>query len=163
MELRDDDIVLRPPAPEDADSVVAACNDDEIARFIPLMPTPYEPADAAVWIERCVHAWQTGGACPFVIADAQSAELLGAIEIRPEDGSIGYWTAAGARGRGVATRALKLLCDWYGKRPLHVVTHPDNQASQRVAEKAGFRRVGLTPHEPHFRDGTAEAVLFRLG
>jgi RimJ/RimL family protein N-acetyltransferase len=64
VELRDDDIVLRPPAPEDADSVVPACNDDEIARFIPLMPTPYEPVGAAGRIERCVHAWQTGGACP---------------------------------------------------------------------------------------------------
>jgi RimJ/RimL family protein N-acetyltransferase len=42
------------------------------------------------------------------------------------------------------------------------MTHPANVASQRVAEKVGFRRVGVTPHEPRFRDGVAEAILFRL-
>ena len=163
VELRDDELVLRPPAEKDADAVVVACNDDELARFIPLMPTPYGRADAELWIERCAQAWASGDAWPFVIADARSDELLGAIEIRPQEGSIGYWVAAWARGRGVATRALRLLCDWCEKRPLHLVTHPHNPASQRVAEKAGFRRVGVEPHEPHFRDGTTEAVRFELG
>jgi RimJ/RimL family protein N-acetyltransferase len=97
-----------------------------------------------------------------VIVDAGSDRLLGAIEFRPADGTIGYWVAAGARGRGVATRALRLVCDWRSERPLRLMTHPDNVASQRVAEKAGFRRVGRTEHRPAFRDGLTEAVLFEL-
>jgi RimJ/RimL family protein N-acetyltransferase len=76
--------------------------------------------------------------------------------------TIGYWVAAAARGRGVATRALRLVCEWRQERPLRLVTHPRNVASQRVAEKAGFRCVGKCPHEPVFRDGTAEAVRFEL-
>jgi RimJ/RimL family protein N-acetyltransferase len=35
-----------------------------------------------------------------------------------------------------------------------------NAASWRVAEKAGFRRVGVLPQDPPFPDGTAEADLF---
>ena len=48
------------------------------------------------------------------------------------------------------------------ERPLWLMTHPDNRGSQRVAEKAGFRRVGLERHDPPFRDGTTEAVKFEL-
>jgi RimJ/RimL family protein N-acetyltransferase len=162
VELRDADLVLRPPRPDDVDAIVAACNDDEIARFIPLMPSPYERSDAERWLRRCKQVWAHGSAYPFVIAVATADRLLGAIELRPGDGSVGYWVDASARGRGVATRALRLVCEWHAERPLHLVTHPDNAGSQRVAEKAGFHRAGLQPHEPHFRDGTAEAIRFEL-
>jgi RimJ/RimL family protein N-acetyltransferase len=162
MELHETDLVLRPPRLDDVDAIAVACNDDEIARFIPLMPSPYERTDAEWWIGRCEQVWADGSAFPFVIVDATAGRLLGAIELRPGDGSIGYWVDAPARGRGVATRALRLLCEWHADRPLHLVTHPDNAGSQRVAEKAGFRRAGLQPHEPHFRDGTTDAVRFEL-
>jgi len=47
-------------------------------------------------------------------------------------------------------------------RRLLLTTHPENTASQRVAERAGFRRVGMTEHDPPFRDGATMAVLFEL-
>jgi RimJ/RimL family protein N-acetyltransferase len=162
MELRGDDLLLRPPRAEDTDAIVAACSDEEIVRYIPLMPVPYARADAEWWIDRAEDVWRDGSACPFVIADAGSGALLGAIEIRPRRGDIGYWIAAEERGRGVATGALGLICEWHTERPLWLVTHPENLASQRVAEKAGFRRVGLQPHEPVFRDGTTHALRFEL-
>jgi RimJ/RimL family protein N-acetyltransferase len=162
VELRGDDFLLRPPAIEDTDAIVAELGDEDILRFIPLIPSPYERSDAKWWINRCHEAWTDGSACPFVIVDAGSGELLGAIEIRPDRGDIGYWIAARARGRGLATRALRLVCEWRAERPLWLMTHPDNVASQRVAEKAGFQRTGLTEHLPAFRDGLAEAVRFQL-
>jgi RimJ/RimL family protein N-acetyltransferase len=162
VELRDENLLLRPPVTDDIDVITIACSDDEMARFMPMLPSPYARSDAEWWVARCDQAWRDGDACPFVIVDASSGELLGAIEFRPADGSIGYWIAGVARGRGVATRALRLLCEWRKERPVHLLTHPDNVASQRVAEKAGFRRVGLQPHDPHFRDGTATAIRFQL-
>jgi RimJ/RimL family protein N-acetyltransferase len=84
-----------------------------------------------------------------------------------EGGPVGYWLAPEARGRGVMTEALRDVVSWareeHGIGRLVLTTHPDNVASQRVAERAGFVRVGLTEHEPPFRDGTAHAVLFELG
>jgi RimJ/RimL family protein N-acetyltransferase len=162
VQLRDDEILLRPPAPVDADALVAACSDDDIVRFIPLMPSPYERSDADRWIDRCAQARRAGEAFPFAIVDQTSDRLVGAIELRPADGSIGYWVAASARGRGTATRALRLICDWRPERPLRLVTHPANHASQRVAEKVGFARLGPVPHEPQFRDGTTDALLSQL-
>ncbi len=162
VELRDEVILLRAPVEDDAGAVAAACADGEIGRFIPLIPTPYTRADAEAWIRRSTEARAAGTSHPFAIVDGATGELLGSIEMRPENGMIGYWIAAAARGHGVATRALRLVCDWRRERPLRLMTHPDNVASQRVAEKAGFRRIGLRPHEPAFRDGTADAVLFQL-
>jgi RimJ/RimL family protein N-acetyltransferase len=162
VELRGDDFLLRPPSIEDVDAIVAELRDEEIVRFIPLIPSPYERKDAEGWIDHAREAWADGSACPFVIVDRGSGQLLGAIEIRPLRGDIGYWIAARARGRGLATGALRLICEWRTERPLWLMTHPDNLASQRVAEKAGFQRTGMADHLPAFRDGLAEAVRFEL-
>jgi RimJ/RimL family protein N-acetyltransferase len=162
VELRDGDLLLRRPNYGDVDAIVEACADEEIVRFIPLMPSPYGRSDAEWWIDRADEVWRDGSACPFAIVDAGSGAFLGAIEVRPGRGDIGYWIAAAARGRGVATRAVRLVCEWRQERPLWLMTHPDNVASQRVAEKAGFRCVGMAEHLPAFRDGRAEAVRFEL-
>jgi RimJ/RimL family protein N-acetyltransferase len=160
MELRDGDLLLRPIERGDADALAAACDDEEIARFVPVMPSPYTRKDADDWVERCAKVWRTGESCPFAIVDAESDALLGSIELN--SGNLGYWVTHGARGRGVATRALRLVCAWSGDRPLRLWTHPENIASQRVAENAGFRRVGTTSDHLEFRDGTREAFLFEL-
>lgn len=160
MELRDGDLVLRPIRRPDAAAIAAACGDAEIARFIPAMPSPYTRADADAWTERCAQVWRKREAFPFAIVEGESGELLGSIELG--GGSVGYWVAPSARGRGVATRAVRLVCEWARERPLRLTTHPDNVASQRVAENAGFRRVGTIADHPRFRDGTCEAVLFEL-
>jgi RimJ/RimL family protein N-acetyltransferase len=60
---------------------------------------------------------------------------------------LGYWVKREARGRGIATRALRLLSEWafaeLGAYRLQLLAEPGNVASQRVAEKAGFRREAL--------------------
>jgi RimJ/RimL family protein N-acetyltransferase len=164
MELRDGDLLLRPPAEDDVLAVVNACQDEDLARFIPYFPTPYREEDARGWIASA----NTGPlARTFLIVDAKSGALLGATEVRlGEVGSIGYWIAKEARGRGVATRATKLLSHWAlteaDVERLELTTHPENIASQRVAEKAGFTREGVLRAHTAFREGRRDSVLFSL-
>jgi RimJ/RimL family protein N-acetyltransferase len=167
MELADDVVRLRRFRLDDASAVARACDDPETARFIPGMPTPYTEDDAAVYLRRCARVWLGSEHRPFAIVDAADDEVLGAVEVRlGEVGSIGYWVAAGARNRGVATRALTLLSRWAltnaGVERLELTTHPENVASQRVAEKAGFRREGVLRSHVRFRDGRRDSVLFSL-
>ncbi|MFD0517687.1 GNAT family N-acetyltransferase [Paractinoplanes durhamensis] len=58
-------------------------------------------------------------------------------------GQIGYWLDPAARGRGVATAAVLMLCGWgFGRLGLDLIewrAEVGNIASRRVAEKAGFR------------------------
>ena len=160
VELRDHDLLLRPIEARDAAGLVDGLDDPETVKFMLAIPSPYTTEDAQNWVERCATAWRTGAAYPFAIVDSESGALLGSIEL--QGNTIGYWVARDAWGRGIATRALKLLCGWARERPLRLTTHPDNVASQRVAEKAGFRRVGTVTHEVPFQDGTREAFLFEL-
>jgi RimJ/RimL family protein N-acetyltransferase len=82
-------------------------------------------------------------------------------------GHIGYWVARRARGQGVATAALKRLCqfafDELHVERLELMTDPDNRASQRVPEKAGFQREGLLRSHLFHRDGRRrDSVMFSL-
>jgi RimJ/RimL family protein N-acetyltransferase len=162
MELRDGDLRLRPPTKADVPAIVEACQDTELARFIPGFPSPYRASDAKAWL-----ASKRGPARTFLIVDAETDRLLGAIEVRlGETGSIGYWVRADARGRDVATRATKLLARWAltkgGVERLELTTDVDNVASQRVAEKAGFTREGVLRAHLKLLSTRRDSVIFSL-
>ncbi|MFF3099024.1 GNAT family N-acetyltransferase [Streptomyces cyaneofuscatus] len=81
------------------------------------------------------------GAVPGVVDPAK----IRRTHPSPERAEVGYWTAARARGRGVAPRALEALTDWAftafageGLVRLELLHQVDNVASCRVAEKAGY-------------------------
>ena len=166
VQLRDGDLLLRPFVPSDAPAVHLACQDEEIHRFIPRLPDPYGEVDARRYVAGCAQAWRRGERRPFAIVAAESDALLGAIDVRlGETGSIGYWVTPAARGRGVATRALRLLSRWalrQGVERLELTTHPDNLGSQRVAAKAGFVREGVLRSHMRFKEGRRDSVLFSL-
>jgi RimJ/RimL family protein N-acetyltransferase len=147
--LDDAVIALRPPTPDDVDAITEACQDPEIPRWT-RVPSPYTRAHAIDFVERSMRTWDRGTDAPFMIVDAESGALLGAIGIHrfggEDDGpEVGYWLERSARGRGVATRALRLVSDWacreLGERLL-LQADVRNSASRRVAEKAGFRYLG---------------------
>jgi RimJ/RimL family protein N-acetyltransferase len=148
--LRDGDLVLRPKLPGDADALTAACQDPEIPRWT-LVPSPYTRADADHFIAISEQDAEAGTAAHLIAVDAEDGRLLGSFSImeldrEPGYGEIGYWVAAGARGRGIATRAVRLLTDWaraeLGLTRLEILPHKDNERSKRVAEKAGYRDTG---------------------
>ncbi|HMG28396.1 MAG TPA: GNAT family N-acetyltransferase [Acidimicrobiia bacterium] len=149
--LDDGVVALRPPSAADVDAITEACQDPEIPRWT-RVPSPYTRAHAVDFVERSVRTWNEGSDAPFVIIDAESGALLGAIGVHrfggEDDGpEVGYWLERGARGRGVATRALRLVSDWAcGDLGVRLLLQADvrNTASRRVAEKARFRYVGKT-------------------
>ena len=165
--LTDGVVTLRPFREDDVPTIVVACSDPETARFVPVIPVPYTQADAEAYLRLADELRNAGERLPFAVAAAGSDELVGAIDARlGEVGSIGYWVHPASRGGGVATRALVLLSRWAvtegGVERLELTTHPDNVASQRVAEKAGFVREGVLRGHMRVRDGRRDSVLFSL-
>ncbi len=165
MEIRAGQLLLRPPCQRDLAAVVAACQDPEIPRFIPYVPLPYRQQDGKTWLAEVERKWQGSDERTFAIVDQESNRFLGAVSIRLRDGgSIGYWLSREARSQGVMSEAVGAVVEWaraeHGIERLCILAHPDNVASQRVAEKAGFTRTGITTHRPPFRDGTSKAVRF---
>ena len=86
----------------------------------------------------------------MLIVDAETGRLLGAIGVHrfggEDDGpEVGYWLDREARGRGVATRALRLVAEWACRElGVRLLLQADvrNAASRRVAEKVLFQFVG---------------------
>jgi RimJ/RimL family protein N-acetyltransferase len=155
--LTDGVLRLRAPRLSDVDRITAACQDPETQRWALALPRPYRREHAVAFVEQSA-AEAAGGTAFSYVAVGGDDRVVAALHVG--DGEMGYWVAPDARGRGVATRAVTLLRDWardaLGLERIEMQIHPDNAASCRVAEKAGFadsgeRRIpdrGSDP-EPH--------------
>ncbi len=165
MELRDSDLVLRSWTEDDVPALVRECNEAEIRKWLPALPAPYAEEHALAFIR--------GEAQPAeqTFAVTLAGVVAGSIGLTVNDGgyrgTIGYWVAADVRGRGVCTRALRLVSryalDELGLQRVDLVTDPDNIASQRVAEKAGFQREGVLRARVRLTDGRIrDDVMFSL-
>lgn len=156
--------MLRSWRAEDAPAVYAACQDSEIQHWIPAIPRPYTHDDARAFVT----ATSRSGSHSFAIVEG--GRVVGAIAARVNEnktGQIGYWCVCDARGRGIATRALRRLCryalDELELQRLELLTDPENVASQRVAEKVGFRREGLLrSHLAHPDGRRRDSLIFSL-
>ena len=165
MELRDGDLQLRPWTLDDVPAIVEACNDADIQHWIPVIPRPYTEDDARAFV-----LGEVAGIGRQQFAITESGRVVGSIGMGVNDshtGHVGYWCVRDARGRGVTTRALRLLCDHAFEdlrlERLELITDPDNRASQRVAEKVGFRREGvLRSHLAHPDGRRRDSVMFSL-
>jgi RimJ/RimL family protein N-acetyltransferase len=84
-------------------------------------------------------------------------------------GEIGYWVAREARGRGVASRAVRLVRDWaasaLGLTTIEIEAHEDNLGSQAVARAAGFTETGArsVPPREGLPDGRYVVFHWRAG
>ena len=72
-------------------------------------------------------------------------------------GEVGYWLLPEGRGRGVATRTLRAVCDWafdsVGLHRLELVHSVDNPDSCGVAQRAGFALEGTARERMLHGDG----------
>src|SRR3954452_12694650 len=145
-------VLLRGWRESDVPQMVDACKDPEIPRWTAVQD-PYTEADARAWVRGGLMAGEPpGDRVSFAVADPEDdARLFAAMSIqrifRCRTGEIGYWTAPWARGRGVMTRAVRLLATWaFGEfelRRIELVIAVENEGSNRVAERAGFKCEGV--------------------
>src|SRR5918999_6195541 len=164
MELHDGAIVLRAWREDDAPWVHALCQDPEIQRWLPTLPRPYTRDDAHAFVTDAL------GLGPYQLAITEHGRVVGSVGLqvgKHETGHVGYWCAPEARGRGITTRAVRRLCryglDELRLERLDLTTDVNNVASQRVAEKVGFRREGVVrSHLRHPGGYRRDSILFSL-
>lgn len=171
--LTDEFVRLRPWRSDDAEPIVVACTDAETRRWLPL-PDPYTIDDAHAYIRGSLDSPQSE-AWTYCIADAATDVYLGSIALRllasrssVGDGEIGYLAHPAARGRGVMTAAVRVLVRHAfnpvakgggGLRRVHLSAAEGNEASRRVALKAGFQQVGRDRRSRHLPDGAVVDYL----
>ena len=143
--------MLRAWRESDVPQLIEACRDPEIPKWT-AAPDNYDERAAIAWVRGVPLAVEPpGDRVSFCMADANEPErLLGSMSLlrvtRGGSGEIGYWTAAWARGRGATTRAVRLLAAWgvaeFDLRRIELLVAVENDASNRVAERAGFTKEG---------------------
>jgi RimJ/RimL family protein N-acetyltransferase len=146
--LSDGDLILRHPRDADAPAVCEACQDPEIAKWTNV-PSPYLPEHARQWIERTRTERTEGRTEAFLgFLDGELAISCSLMELdrAPHYGEIGYWVAAQARRRGVATRAVLMLkrfgIEQLGLTRIELLVDVENVASRKTAQRAGFVDTG---------------------
>jgi RimJ/RimL family protein N-acetyltransferase len=146
--LTDGVLTLRPWNEADAPELAACIDgDEEISRWLDQIPQPYGLENALAYIRGT-----TGNEreTRFAVTEAAGGRVLGSVgatwsEAR-DVAEIGYWLRAEARGRGVTTAAVRLIVEWAlaaGAARVQLRAAVGNDASRRVAEKAGFRLDGI--------------------
>ena len=147
-------VVLRRFAASDAPRVELLAGDREVAENTALIPHPYPPGAAAMWIATHDTSAATGTEYVYAIAETDGA-LVGAIGLRPdrnERENLGYWIGRPYWGLGYATAAAQaVIALAFEFLELEAVTASHlarNPASGRVMEKCGMRvlRMERRPH-----------------
>ena len=117
-----------------------------------LSPEPPTRAESAERCRYAGHRWLSGERADLAIRDAASGAFAGHIELTAivpalGEAMVGYCVHPAFRGRGFATRALRLLVGWaFRDTPIARIvagTDPANTPSHRVLERAGFTREGV--------------------
>ncbi len=164
----DGTIALRGWRAGDSATVVEAGTDPAIAEMT-TVPPHCDRDGALQWIVRQQQRLDEGTGYPFCIAGAGDDRAGGFIGLwlDPRLGAnLGYWVAPGARGHGLAARAVALVSTWAFARlrlaRLEIWVEPANIASQRVAERAGFVHEGLLRSYVQLRTRRGDAHMYAL-
>lgn len=160
--LRVDTLVLRPWHQGDIASLIEVYRDRTLRRWTSLPVENTE--DAKRWLAAQQQGWATGERLSFAVHQDPTGtgdhRLAGYVALKRPDAHSGsaevaYWTAAHARGRGVAPRALEALTTWafttFTPEALHhidLIHQVDNTASCRVAEKTHYPLTQVLPPYP---------------
>ncbi|MEV0783788.1 GNAT family N-acetyltransferase [Streptomyces sp. NPDC050423] len=155
-------LLLRPWVDGDIEPLTEAFRDPALRRGA---GGPLEtPEEVRGWLELQRRGWVTGERLGFAVHEDQpgpgEGRLVGSVALKEagygrESAEVGYWTAAHARGRGVAPRALEALTGWAlqafaaeGLQSVRLLHQVDNLASCRVAEKARYEFRQVLPAQP---------------
>ncbi len=144
------------------DAVAELCRDPDVLRFT-RVPDPPPPGFAQTWLARYESARAEGTREAFAIVGADGAflgiALCPEIDREAREAELGYVTSPAARGRGIASEALRQLSDWafdeLGMLRLVLYISVENMASKRVAERAGYVREGVL-RSVHVKPGVRE-------
>jgi RimJ/RimL family protein N-acetyltransferase len=127
---------------------------------------PRNDEEASLWLSGQDYGWECGDWLTFAVLDVSQNSTVGHVGLMNRDGGkigigergeISYWTAAEARGRGIAPAAVRAVTTWAFSRygtgglPRIMLVHDvDNPASCRVAAKSGYPFHELSPAKPPY-------------
>ncbi len=161
-------LLLRPPAPADAEQLHRLVNDWGVVRMLSRLPFPYPRTLTDEWIASTVQQRAGGAAYHLAITGHEDGQelVIGCVGLRldvaPGVGNLGYWVGRRYWGHGVATEAAGRVARWalanlpVSRIEAHVAE--DNPASSAVLRRIGLHEVGRG-REPFLARGGEHPVI----
>ena len=168
MWLKNDRMVLRTPEPEDLELMYAMENDTELWSVGNTL-LPYSRYTLRTYLEQSKQDLFAERQARFVM-ELTSGEIVGMIDLADYDplnsraevcvGVLGKY-----RGKGIASEALQLLCEYSFKRlhvhQLYAYVGVENFESRKLFAKQGFVEVAVLKDWLRGEDGFSDVVLMQ--
>jgi RimJ/RimL family protein N-acetyltransferase len=147
------------------DGMTSLLDDPEVHRFT-RVPVPVPEGFARTWLGMYETGRRDGTRELFAIVDRSADGFLGLamapqIDRTARTLELGYVVAPAARGRGVASAALRDLTKWafstHDALRIELLISVENEPSKRVAQRCGYVREGVLRSlyvKPGVRDDT---------
>jgi ribosomal-protein-serine acetyltransferase len=172
-ELTDGNIIVRVYREDDASALHEAARESiaEVSVWLPWCHENYSIEESRQFVSSRARAAQGDEWYSFAIFAPEGGRFLGGVGLNffnrvHQLANLGYWVRTSAAGRGVATKAARLVaCFGFEQLGLHrieIVAAVENVASQRVAEKVGAVREGVLRKRLLIRGESQDAVMFSL-
>jgi RimJ/RimL family protein N-acetyltransferase len=168
-ELRVDELLIRIPVEDDVETIAPAFRDPAVGGEAGL-PDVDAKTLRSMLRDMLPDMRAKGLLCPYLIEDTQQGTILGGAALHHFDPmrdvvEVGYWLFVEARGRGVASRAVRAIADHAFENGItRVEAHIrlENVPSARVVERLGFEREGVKRRFLRHGDRRADAALYAL-
>jgi RimJ/RimL family protein N-acetyltransferase len=165
--MTDGVVVLRKMREADRAVILSTFADPLVRRWLN-MPLKPGDSDFASVMRTIRGGFESGDRYDYCVTESPHDEPLGAViaSRRARDNyELAYLAREAGRGRGLMTRAVRILCNWLfdaGVGRLEVRTHPDNGPSQSLARRAGFQREGLERKSIWLHGKREDAIVWSL-
>lgn len=145
--LQIDGFIMRSLQLSDLNALTAIWLDPDVTRFLPSRGAPIPRDKTEKSLKSFLEHWQARGYGIWAIVDENSSQMIGYCGLRYLDElnevELLYGLAKAFWGKGIATQAAQAAIS-YGFNVANLnriiaIAFPENQASQRVMEKAGLR------------------------
>lgn len=171
VELLDDDIVVRTFRPEDVPAVYQAAREShaELSVWMPWYHANYAIEDTRSFILSRPECWEADNHYSFGIFHQADARFLGGVGLNfinrnHQMANLGYWVRSTATGRGIASRATRLVARFgfekLGFQRIEIIAATANLPSQRVAEKAEALKEAVLRKRLRLHGEPVDGVLY---
>jgi RimJ/RimL family protein N-acetyltransferase len=166
-------VVLRPWQDEDVPRLVEQSRDPAAQRWLPDLPTAYGVEQAVASLLERRTGMAEGRLVSWCVADPADDRSVGSVDLfglarHGNEAELGYLMHPAERGRGRMTEAVRLAVrhavvpvadGGLGLARVGLRAAADNAPSRAVAERAGFREVGIQREIDPQPDGSVDDLV----
>ena len=172
MELKTKRLILRQISVKDSSEIAKIGNDKEISYFTYYWPYPLTISKTRKIISEIEKEWkEKKTVVMFKIQLKETKKTIGVLDIydidrRDKHAKTGYWLGRNYWGKGYALEAVKGVIKFaFNNLNLNKIfadTLTDNLSSNKLLEKAGFRKIGVMRKDKLVKGKLRDRFLWEL-